>query len=269
MRFSVSRVNTYLENPWEHWCKYIAEYKELPDPERTKYMDRGTVFHTAMELLADHKGDLSLEKVKAMALDVHKHSPFCDEARETGVLAIERYLGEGDTVDFSKAVETEKKIELDLPNGHEFIGYIDAVIDNGDGTVSLIDYKTYSEAPQEDKMKYSLQANMYMEVMTKLGYTVKDFSFECVNPKKVLRGKAYRTKRIKFNYNKYRGEDMFEQFCEITTMIGKNPNLRMYIPPAKRQPNVYDYFYKVYIGDVTEDLDDFVEKNFKKSSKTS
>jgi RecB family exonuclease len=232
-------------------------------------MDRGTLFHTAMELLAEHNGDLSLDKVKAMALEVHKHSPFCDEARETGIIAIERYLGEGDTVDFSKVIETEKKIELDLPNGHEFIGYIDAVIDNGDGTVSLIDYKTYSEAPQEDKMKYSLQANMYMEVMTKLGYTVKDFSFECVSPKKVLKGRAYRTKRIKFNYNKYRGEDMFEQFCEITTMIGKNPNLRMYIPPAKRQPNVYDYFYKVYIGDVTEDLDDFVEKNFKKSSKIS
>lgn len=264
MRFSVSRVNTYLENPWEHWCKYIAEYRELPDPERTKYMDRGTIFHTAMEVMADHKGGLSNEQVKHLALSIHEHSPFCDEARMTGLLAIERYLSSGETVDFSKIIETEKEITFDLPNGHEFIGYIDAVIDNGDGTVSLIDYKTYSEAPQEDKLKYSLQANMYMEVMTKLGYVVKDFSFECVNPKEKLNGRSYRVKHIKFNYNHYRGEDMFEQFCELTSMIAKNPNLRMYIPPAKRQPNVYDYFYKVYIGDVTEDLDEFVEKKFKK-----
>lgn len=57
MRFSVSRLNTYLENPWEHWCKYIAEYKELPEPSRTKYMDRGTIFHTAMEIMADHNGE--------------------------------------------------------------------------------------------------------------------------------------------------------------------------------------------------------------------
>lgn len=264
MRFSVSRLNTYLENPWEHWCKYIAEYKELPDPSRTKYMDRGTIFHTAMEIMADHNGEISEEKVKHLALSVHEHSPFSDEARMTGLLAIERYLSSGETVDFSKVIETEKKIEVDLPNGHEFIGYIDAVIDNGDGTVSLIDYKTYSEAPQVDKLKYSLQANMYMQVMTNLGYKVKDFSFECVNPKEKLVGRAYRVKHVKFNYNKFRCEDMYEQFCELSSMIAKNPDLRLYIPPTKRQPNVYDYFYKVYIGDITEDLDEFIEKNFKK-----
>lgn len=269
MKFSVSRVNTYLENPWEHWCKYVAGYKELPSPERTKYMDRGTVFHTAMELMAQHNGELTEEQLKEMTLKVHEFSPFNDEARHTGLLAVERYLAEGETVDFTKVVETEKKIELELPNGHEFIGFIDAVIDNGDGTVSLIDYKTYSEAPQEAKMKYSLQGNMYMEVMTKLGYKVKDFCFECVNPKEVLKGRMYRVKHIKFPYNKYRGADMFEQFCEITTMIAKNPNLRMYTPPEKRQPGVYDYFYKVYIGDVVEDLDEFIEKSFKKVEITS
>ena len=134
MKFSVSRVNTYLENPWEHWCKYIAGYKELPSPERTKYMDRGTVFHTAMELMAQHNGELTEEQLKEMTLKVHEFSPFSDEARHTGLLAVERYLAEGETVDFTKVIETEKKIELKLPNGHEFIGFIDAVIDNGDGT---------------------------------------------------------------------------------------------------------------------------------------
>lgn len=78
MRFSVSRLNTYLENPWEHWCKYIAEYKELPNPERSKYMDRGTIFHTAMEIMADHNGELSEEKVKHLALSVHEFSPFSE-----------------------------------------------------------------------------------------------------------------------------------------------------------------------------------------------
>ena len=40
--YSVSRVKTFLENPWKHWCKYLAGYKEKQDPEVTQYMDRGT-----------------------------------------------------------------------------------------------------------------------------------------------------------------------------------------------------------------------------------
>ena len=43
----------------------------------------------------------------------------------------------------------------------------------------------------------------------------------------------------------------------------------MYIPPAHRQPNVYDYLYKVYVGDIAEDLDEFIEKTFKKVEKKS
>lgn len=58
-RYSVSRVNTYLENPFKHWCKYIAKYKPKYDNEKNKYMDRGTVFHKAMELFSESKGNIS------------------------------------------------------------------------------------------------------------------------------------------------------------------------------------------------------------------
>ena len=36
--YSVSRVKTFLDNPWKHWCKYLAGYKEKQDPELTQYM---------------------------------------------------------------------------------------------------------------------------------------------------------------------------------------------------------------------------------------
>ena len=51
-RYSISRVNTYLENPWKHWCKYIAKYKPKEGKINTVYMDRGTVMHRVMELVA-------------------------------------------------------------------------------------------------------------------------------------------------------------------------------------------------------------------------
>ena len=37
-RYNISRVNTYLENPWKHWCKYIAKYKPKEGKINTVYM---------------------------------------------------------------------------------------------------------------------------------------------------------------------------------------------------------------------------------------
>lgn len=266
--YSVSRVNTFLECPWKHWCKYVAGYKAKVNPEQTQYMDRGTVFHTGMEIMADHNGELSEAQLLHLTASAHENSDFLDSAKESGMLAISRYLEQKDIVDFSKVIHTELELRYTLPNGHEYIGYVDAVVQNDDGTVSLIDYKTYSESPVAEKLVYSMQGNMYMEVMTRMGYKVKDMSFECINPKAKLTKRNYVYKPVKFNYNKYRGEDMFEQFVELTSMLERNVNLRTYVPTTHK-PDVYDYFYKVYVGDVTEDLDEYIEKNFKKVQENS
>lgn len=256
--FSVSRINTFLENPWKHWCKYIAGYKEKYDPERNKYMDRGTVFHKGVELMAQGK-----EPSEAIALAVaygHEQG-FVQEAKDSGKIAIERYLKEYGTEPFTNTLETEKRYELDINSQASFTGIVDAVVDNMDGTITLVDYKTYSNAPQADKLMYSVQANIYLYVVNALGYKATKFVFDCVNPKEVLKGRAYCTKRIEFDYNEARATHFWDSFCKAVDIIQSNPEYNLY-KSGDYMPDAYDYLYKVYVGDINEDLDDYIEKHF-------
>lgn len=263
--YSVSRVKTFLENPWKHWCKYLAGYKEKQDPEVTQYMDRGTYFHRGMELLAQRKGKITQEELYAKLREIYAESGFLEEAKLSGELAIDRYLSEGEPVDFEKIIETEHQVYFDLPNGHQFTGIIDAVIQNDDGTVTIVDYKTHSTAPTDDEYRYSLQGNLYMYVYTQLGYNVRDMIFDCVNPKIKLTGRNYKRKTIRLVYNEYRTKDFFDQFVNLVDMIEANPDFKLYIPgKSGHKPDAYDYLYKVYIGEMMEDLDEFIEKNFQK-----
>lgn len=263
--YSVSRVKTFLDNPWKHWCKYLAGYKEKQDPEVTQYMDRGTYFHRGMELLAQRKGKMDQAELYAKLREIYAESGFLEEAKLSGELAIDRYLSEGEPVDFEKIIETEHQVYYDLPNGHQFTGIIDAVVQNDDGTVTIVDYKTHSTAPTEDEYRYSLQGNLYMYVYTQLGYNVRDMIFDCVNPKIKITGRNYKRKTIRLVYNEYRTKDFFDQFVNLVDMIEANPDFKLYIPgKSGHKPDAYDYLYKVYIGEMMEDLDEFIEKNFQK-----
>lgn len=267
--YSVSRVKTFLDNPWKHWCKYLAGYKEKQDPEVTQYMDRGTYFHRGMELLAQSKGKMTQEELYAKLREIYAESGFLEEAKLSGELAIDRYLSEGEPVDFEKVIETEHQVFFDLPNGHQFTGIIDAVIQNDDGTVTIVDYKTHSTAPTDDEYRYSLQGNLYMYVYTQLGYNVRDMIFDCVNPKIKITGRNYKRKTIRLVYNEYRTQNFFEQFVQLVDMIESNPDFKLYIPgKSGHKPDAYDYLYKVYIGEMMEDLDEFTEKNFEKKGLT-
>ena len=196
---------------------------------------------------------------------IYAESGFLEEAKLSGELAIDRYLSEGEPVDFEKIIETEHQVYYDLPNGHQFTGIIDAVIQNDDGTVTIVDYKTHSTAPTDDEYRYSLQGNLYMYVYTQLGYNVRDMIFDCVNPKIKLTGRNYKRKTIRLVYNEYRTKDFFDQFVNLVDMIEANPDFKLYIPgKSGHKPDAYDYLYKVYIGEMMEDLDEFIEKNFQK-----
>lgn len=259
-RYSISRVNTYLENPWKHWCKYIAKYKPKEGKINTVYMDRGTVMHRVMELVAT--GTDSKEALKqASVVD------FAQESIDGGIRASERYFEHFGFEGLFKTTEVEKEITLDISEevglGTEigFIGYVDAVRTNEDGSVTLVDYKTYSTKPAQDKMVLSLQANMYMYVMTKLGYNVRNFVFECINPKEKLVGRAYKYLAIDMPYREALCDEFFEQFCMLVRMIEQNPEFKMY-KYGDYMPDIYDELFKVWQGIVTEDFDTFVAENF-------
>lgn len=256
----MSRVDTFLSNPFKHWCKYVAGYKEKHEPELHKYMDRGTIFHKMMEILSDKEG-YSVSYAKEKVAELYKDSGFLDECFRGAFMAVDRYIEEYDYNPFKNVIETEYELNYKLPNGHDFIGYIDAIIDNGDGTVTLVDYKTYSTSPQEAEKKYSMQANMYMYVANQLGFNVRWFMFDCVNPKEKITGRNYKTKRLKFPYNEARVTEFFNHFVMLTDMIEQFQDYKLY-RMENAMPDMYTMLFKVYTGEIAEDLDTFLHEHF-------
>lgn len=259
-------MNTYLKNPWKHYIKYIEGYSEKYNPERSKYMDRGTVFHRVMELVAQGK---TLNEAQSLAVAEGHAKGFTQEAKTLGVLASERYFKENKVVPeelHNEIIHTEYKLEYDLPiENTKFIGFIDAIRKNPDGTVTLIDYKTYSTKPNEEQHKNALQAHMYMYVADKLGFNVRDFIFDCINPKEKIVGRNYKTHKITIPFNEV-SSYYFKEFCEIVSMIKQYPDFKLYVP-GDYMPDGYDYLFKVFTGEINEDWETFVEKNFEANSR--
>lgn len=260
--FSISRVNLFLENPFAHWVKYTQGKTPKPNPEYDKYINRGTVFHRMAEYFA--KGDLCFDEVSQAVKEEYSEAGFVEESFEGAFVAMERLLEERGTEPFENILETEKKIELPLnvERGTKFLGFVDAVKDNRDGTVTLIDYKTFSNAPQEADLAYSLQAQCYMHVCTELGYKVKSFVFEAVNPKLKITGRNYKTKKIVIPYDEALAEDTFEEFKHLTEIISDNEYFSLYRFDSKRMPTAYDTLYKYMLEGDEKKIEEFLESAF-------
>ena len=67
----------------------------------------------------------------------------------------------------------EKEITLDI-DGHKLTGFIDLIVHNDDGTVSIIDYKTSSKYAKKDLQKNANQLIIYGLALEQLGYKVRD-----------------------------------------------------------------------------------------------
>ena len=57
-----------------------------------------------------------------------------------------RYSDEYGKEAFKDVIHTEYRLDYTLTKGNKFIGFIDAIITHKDGSVTLVDYKTYSSS---------------------------------------------------------------------------------------------------------------------------
>lgn len=73
--------------------------------------------------------------------------------------------------------EIERKFDLEI-EGVRLIGYIDFIVYNEDGTVSIIDFKTSSKYSKKDLPSKANQLIIYAIAMEQMGYTVRDISWQ-------------------------------------------------------------------------------------------
>lgn len=197
--FSVSEVNTYTANPFKHFITYVMGMW----PEQSQAAARGTSVHALLEEVSQRFTEDSLEVFKEIA-----EAKGLDKTAEDYVTVLRylTYYSHSETSIFRKMyslpwaddcvkVETELKVIVPM-DGYTFKGFIDLVVHHEDGSVTLYDYKTLSNKPSRIDYEMDYQGNMYMIAMQKLGYKVREFVFDCMNPKLKIAWNGYRFERI-------------------------------------------------------------------------
>ena len=233
MRFSYSQVSMYESNPWKHFCNYVLKLY----PPSSEQAERGTDVHSVFEEMSQY----SIKNKDANLiewLDNWHNNKDIEEGRilndETWTI-VRRYLlnyagyGEGLLSENrlpwkdAKSVECEKKIVTKFGN-IDFVGYIDLVVYHEDGTVTLYDYKTLSNKPSVYEYTYGMQGNLYIAAMQNLGYKVRGFVFDAMNPKMNIPWNGYRFFRIELPVNPNVVDNSTKRFVHIANEIIKNPS---------------------------------------------
>lgn len=233
MRFSYSQVHLYENNPWKHFCNYVLGLY----PESSAQAERGTDVHSVFEEMAKFAmKDKNANLVEW--LDNWHNNKDLEEDKilndETWTI-VRRYLinyggmGNGllseNRLPWKDAVkvECEKKVLVTFEN-IDFVGYIDLVVYHEDGSVSLYDYKTLSNKPSVYEYTYGMQGNLYIAAMQKLGFTVRQFVFDAMNPKMNIPWNGYKFFRIELPMNPVAVDNAVKRFVHLANEIIKNPS---------------------------------------------
>lgn len=232
MRFSYSQVSMYESNPWKHFCNYVLGLY-TPSSEQA---DRGTDVHYVFEQMSQF--NLKNKDVNLIEWLDEWHDNGVEEGKVLGDetwTIVRRYLlnyaGYGDgllsenRLPWKDAVnvECEKKILTTFGN-IDFVGYIDLVVYHADGTVTLYDYKTLSNKPSVYEYTYGMQGNLYIAAMQNLGYKVRGFVFDAMNPKMNIPWNGYKFFRIELPVNPNVLENATKRFVHLANEIIKNPS---------------------------------------------
>lgn len=233
MRFSYSQVNMYEVNPWKHFCNYVLNLY----PPQSEQAERGTNVHQAFEEIAKYSLKNPDENLVEWLDDWHKNKDI-EEGNILGDethMIVRRYLmnyggyGKGilgeNRLPWKDAVkiEVEKKVTTTFDN-IDFVGYIDLVVYHEDGTVSLYDYKTLTNKPSVYEYTYGMQGNLYIAAMENLGFKIREFVFDAMNPKADIPWNAYRFFRIELSNNPNVVDICVKRFVKIANTILKNPS---------------------------------------------
>lgn len=233
MRFSYSQVSMYESNPWKHFCNYVLGLY----PPSSEQADRGTDVHSVFEEMVKYSIKNKDSNLIEWLDKWHENSDI-EEGKilgdETWTI-VRRYLlnyaGYGDGLlsenrlpwRDAKSIECEKKVLTTFGNV-DFVGYIDLVVHHEDGSVTLYDYKTLSNKPSVYEYTYGMQGNLYIAAMQNLGYTVREFVFDAMNPKMNIPWNGYKFFRIELPVNPNVVQNAVNRFVHLANEIIKNPS---------------------------------------------
>lgn len=188
--FSPSSINTYLKCPRQYMYNYVLGLGAKSG--NADNMHYGTAVHTACQFAIDYavknlqyptKEEFVtkfFEKLKSLPLSGISARQIL-EGR--GKIALDKYYQQLCLTPISELYETEKKLTLEIDN-IKFVGYIDRLDKNEDGTYTIYDYKTGNSkssrviCPDGEHEDYYNQIGLYKLYFEKItGKTVRETVF--------------------------------------------------------------------------------------------
>lgn len=182
-----SLLKTFLRCPREALYKYQEFLK--PRKRESQPLERGTWFHALLEAkyLASMGEDVSVKEVHEK-LCVDYGSLFDEEKEKLGDLPTEmRRLFNSYQWHYRKdeswtVHEVELKVEAEMPNGIQYQGKVDMIVEDSFG-LWAVDHKTHKSLPSADYRYRDKQSILYIWALRACGIPITGFIWNYVVPK--------------------------------------------------------------------------------------
>ncbi|SHK38577.1 phage nucleotide-binding protein [Clostridium cavendishii DSM 21758] len=159
MQYSHSRVECHISCPYKYKLRYVDKLKTIPAPEADNALICGNTIH------------LGAEKNLQEAISwYHSNYPIINDRHIEEVIKFEYLIPKiHELLDGINVYKKEFKI-----NTSRFIGIVDLITKNEDGTVDVFDYK-YSN--NYEKYSKSPQLHLYKYFLEQIGFKVRKLGF--------------------------------------------------------------------------------------------
>jgi len=183
--YSHSRLSTFRNCPLQFKFKYIDKVETEGFEGIEAFM--GSRVHEALEkLYNDIKMckkvtleqvldffDKDWEKNWTDDIIIVKTEYTQENYKELGKNCIKKYWKRHYPFDTDKTLATEKMITVDLGAGNKLVGYIDRLVENGDGNYEIHDYKTSGSLPTQEQKDKDQQLALYQLALQEMWADVK------------------------------------------------------------------------------------------------
>ena len=176
LQHSYTSLEAYDECPRQHYLDYIvnafSDYRPADGSGTTGISQRivGLLFHDTAEIAA--KEEQTTRDDWYTICERLANQRHADDALEVAKECIDRYF----ELELSRweLIDAEREFELTL-NGHELVGFIDAVYRKPDGELVVVDYKAterHRDIEENQQLPIYLLAcrDLYDEPITRAGY---------------------------------------------------------------------------------------------------
>ena len=174
--YSYSKLTTFIQCEKQYFYQYILR-KESQD---NIYNLLGTTIHNCIEGI--QKREMSNQEALETFHDdlemneIFGYSFISDKVKNNYVNSIIHFLKNFKPIDCIK-YEIEKEVTANI-DGHLLKGYVDCIIWNKDGTISVIDFKSSSMYKKSDLNLHGYQLLIYAIALQQMGYPpIKDIKW--------------------------------------------------------------------------------------------